>query len=334
MIVILKHGTKEEKKQQLIAWLKSQGVDVHISVGSYQTVFGLVGDTSQVDKDLVASLDIVDSVKTVTDPFKCCNRKFHPDDTIVTVGDVKVGGGNFVMIAGPCSVENEEQIVGIAKAVKASGANMLRGGAFKPRTSPYDFQGLKATGLELLKIARQETGLPIVTEVMGVNDLPLFEDVDVIQIGARNMQNFDLLREVGKLRKPILLKRGLASTIKEFLMSAEYIMAGGNEQIILCERGIRTFDDYTRNTLDLAVVPMLHELTHLPVIVDPSHATGVARLVRPMALAGVAAGCDGLIVEVHNDPMHALCDGAQSLRPEEYDSLAKAVNAIREVVTK
>jgi len=279
-------------------------------------------------------LSIVDSVKRVTEPFKCCNRKFHPDDMIVQVGDVKVGGGNFCMIAGPCSVESEEQIVAVAKAVKASGANMLRGGAFKPRTSPYDFQGLKAEGIELLKIARQETGLPIVTEIMGTNYLPLFEDVDVIQVGARNMQNFDLLRELGKLRKPILLKRGLASTLKELLMSAEYIMAGGNEQVILCERGIRTYDDYTRNTLDLAAVPMLKELTHLPVIVDPSHATGIARLVRPMALAAAACGSDGLIIEVHNDPIHALCDGAQSLRPEQYDDLAKAVRRVREAVAE
>ena len=234
------------------------------------------------------------------------------------------------MIAGPCSVESEEQIVAVAKAVKASGANMLRGGAYKPRTSPYDFQGLKGSGIELLKIARRETGLPIVTEIMSVSALPQFEDVDVIQVGARNMQNFDLLRELGKLRKPILLKRGLANTLKELLMSAEYIMAGGNEQVILCERGIRTFDDYTRNTLDLAAVPMLRELTHLPVIVDPSHATGIARLVPPMALAAAACGADGLIIEVHNDPMHALCDGAQSLRPEEYDALVKKVMRVRE----
>lgn len=334
MIVILKPGTQIEKRKQLIDWLKNQGVDVHISEGQYQTVLGMVGDTSKIDKDLVASLEMVDSVKTVTDPFKCCNRKFHPDDTIVEVGDVKIGSGNFCMIAGPCSVETEEQIVGVAKSVKASGANMLRGGAFKPRTSPYDFQGLKATGLELLKIARQETGLPIVTEIMSVKDLPLFEDVDVIQVGARNMQNFDLLRELGKIKKPILLKRGLANTIKELLMSAEYIMAGGNENIVLCERGIRTFGDYTRNTLDLAAVPVLHELTHLPVIVDPSHATGVARLVRPMALAAAACGADGLIIEVHNDPMHALCDGAQSLLPEDYDALAKDVKVIREVAIK
>ena len=334
MIVILKHNTDEEKRSQLISWLKNQGVDVHISQGEYQTVLGLIGDTAKIDKDLVASLDMVDSVKSVTDPFKCCNRKFHPDDTVVEVGGVKIGGGNFCMIAGPCSVETEDQIVAVARSVKASGAQLLRGGAFKPRTSPYDFQGLKASGLELLKIARQETGLPIVSEVMAVNDLPLFEDVDVIQIGARNMQNFDLLREVGKLRKPILLKRGLANTVKELLMSAEYIMAGGNEQVILCERGIRTFDDYTRNTLDLAVVPVLHELTHLPVIVDPSHATGVAKLVRPMALAAAACGADGLMIEVHNDPMHALCDGAQSLLPEDFDKLACEVRAVREVTAK
>ena len=245
---------------------------------------------------------------------------------------MKIGGGNFCMIAGPCSVETEEQIVAVAKAVKASGANMLRGGAFKPRTSPYDLAGIKAEGLELLKIARQETGLPV-TEIMSITDLPLFDDVDVLQVGARNMQNFDLLRELGKTNKPILLKRGLANTLKELLMSAEYIMASGNEQVILCERGIRTFDDYTRNTLDLAAVPMLHELSHLPVIVDPSHATGINRLVPPMALAATAGGADGLIIEVHNDPIHALCDGAQSLRPEQYDELAKKVAEIRKVVT-
>ena len=334
MIVVLKHGVEAAKRTQLIDWLTAQGLVIHISEGEYQTVLGLVGDTTNVDMDLIASLGIVDSVKRVSEPFKCCNRKFHPEDTVVEVGDVKIGGGNFVMIAGPCSVESEEQIVAVAQAVKASGANILRGGAFKPRTSPYDFQGLKATGIELLKTARAATGLPIVTEIMGVEHLPLFEDVDIIQVGARNMQNFDLLRELGKLRKPILLKRGLASTLKEVLMSAEYIMAGGNEQVILCERGIRTFDDYTRNTLDLAAVPMLKELTHLPVIVDPSHATGIARLVEPMALAATACGADGLIIEVHNDPMHALCAGAQSLRPEVYDDLAHKVRSIREVLAK
>ena len=334
MIVVLKHGVGQDKRDQLITWLKNQGLGVHISEGEFQTVLGLIGDTGRVDMDLIGSLGIVDSVKRVTEPFKCCNRKFHPDDMVVQVGDVKVGGGNFCMIAGPCSVESEEQIVAVAKAVKASGANMLRGGAFKPRTSPYDFQGLKAEGIELLKLARAETGLPIVTEIMGTSYLPLFEDVDVIQVGARNMQNFDLLRELGRFRKPILLKRSLASTLKELLMSAEYIMAGGNEQVILCERGIRTYDDYTRNTLDLAAVPMLKELTHLPVIVDPSHATGIARLVRPMSLAAAACGADGLIIEVHNDPMHALCDGAQSLRPEEYDEVARAVTRVREAAAK
>ncbi|MBR4474840.1 MAG: 3-deoxy-7-phosphoheptulonate synthase [Oscillospiraceae bacterium] len=332
MIVVLKHGVPEEKKAQLMSWLEGQGLRLHISNGEYQTVIGLIGDVSGVDFDLVSSLEIVDSVKRVTEPFKCCNRKFHPDDMIVEVGDVKVGGGHFVMIAGPCSVESEEQIVTVARAVKAAGAQMLRGGAFKPRTSPYDFAGLKAEGLELLRIARKETGLPIVTELMNINDLPLFEDVDVIQIGARNMQNFDLLREMGMLDKPILLKRGLANTLKELLMSAEYIMASGNERVILCERGIRTFSDYTRNTLDLSAVPMLHQMTHLPVIVDPSHATGNAKLVPPMALAATAGGADGLIIEVHNDPIHALCDGAQSLRPEDFAALAEKVRAIREVV--
>ena len=334
MIVVLKHHTEKEKRMQLVEWLQSQGLTVHISEGDYQTVLGLVGDTSRVDMALIESLNIVDSVKRITDPFKKSNRKFHPDDTIVEVGDVKVGKGNFVVIAGPCSVETEEQIVTVAKAVKASGADMLRGGAFKPRTSPYDFQGLRAEGLRLLEIAKSETGLPLVTECMGVDDLPLFENVDVIQIGARNMQNYELLKAVGKLDKPILLKRGLANTLKELLMSAEYIMAGGNEKVILCERGIRTFDDYTRNTLDLAAVSMLRELTHLPIIVDPSHATGIARLVPPMAMAATASGCDGLIIEVHNDPMHALCDGAQSLRPDEFDKLMGRVKRIRDIITE
>lgn len=332
MIVVLKHGVAEEKRDQLIAWLQNLGLRIHLSVGEYQTILGLIGDTSRVDMDLVESLEIVDAVKRVTEPFKCCNRKFHPEDMVVECQGVKIGGGNFVMIAGPCSVESEEQIVAVAKAVKAAGAQILRGGAFKPRTSPYDFPGLKATGLELLKIARQETGLPFVTEIMSVADLPLFEDVDMFQVGARNMQNFDLLRELGKMDKPVLLKRGLANTLKELLMSAEYIMASGNEQVVLCERGIRTFSDYTRNTLDISAVPMLHELTHLPVIVDPSHATGIAKLVAPCALAGAACGADGLIIEVHNDPIHALCDGAQSLRPEEYAELAGKVKKVREAV--
>lgn len=331
MIIVLKENAEQTKRDQLIDWLKQKGLDVHISIGKFQTVLGLIGDTSSIDVDLIDSLDIVDSVKKVSETFKCCNRKFHPEDTVVKVGDVKIGGGNFCMIAGPCSVESEEQIVGIAEAVKKAGANMLRGGAFKPRTSPYDFQGLKATGLELLKIAREETGLPIVTEIMSVSDLSLFEDIDVLQVGARNMQNFDLLKELGSFGKPILLKRGLANTLKELLMSAEYIMASGNEQVILCERGIRTYSDYLRNTLDLAAVPMLHELSHLPVIVDPSHATGISRIVPPMALAATACGSDGLIIEVHNDPKNALCDGAQSLTPEEYSKLAQKVMAVREV---
>lgn len=331
MIIVLKENAEITKRDQLIDWLKDKGLDVHISVGKYQTVLGLIGDTASIDVDLVGSLDIVDSVKKVSETFKCCNRKFHPEDTVVKVGDVKIGGGNFCMIAGPCSVENEDQIVGIAKAVKAAGANMLRGGAFKPRTSPYDFQGLRAPGLELLKIAREETGLPIVTEVMSVSDLHLFEDIDVLQIGARNMQNFDLLKELGSFGKPVLLKRGLANTLKELLMSAEYIMANGNEQVILCERGIRTYSDYLRNTLDLSAVPMLHELSHLPVVVDPSHATGIAKMVPPMSLAATACGSDGLIIEVHNDPKNALCDGAQSLTPDEYAKLAQKIKAIREV---
>ena len=333
MIVVLKNGVKEEKRNQLIEWLKGQGLGIHVSQGEFQTILGLIGDTTRVDMDLIASLDIVDSVKRVTEPFKCCNRKFHPADTIVDVSGVKIGSGNFCMIAGPCSVESEEQIVSIAKSVKAAGANILRGGAFKPRTSPYDFQGMQADGIELLKIARRETGLPIVTEIMGTKHLPLFEDVDLIQVGARNMQNFDLLKELGRLRKPILLKRGLASTLKELLMSAEYIMAGGNEQVVLCERGIRTFEKYTRNTLDLSAVPIIHEKTHLPIIVDPSHATGINRLVAPMAMSATACNADGLIIEVHNDPIHALCDGAQSLRPEQFDVLMGKIREIRKVVT-
>ena len=334
MITVLKPGTSPEKRQQLINWLKEQGLDVHISEGRDYTVLGLIGDTSCIDIDLIGSLDIVESVKRVTEPYKQCSRKFHPEDTVVDVGGVKIGGGNFAVIAGPCSVESEEQIISVAKAVKASGATLLRGGAFKPRTSPYDFQGLKADGIELLLEAKKETGLPIVTEIMNANHLPLFEDVDLIQVGARNMQNFELLKELGKIDRPILLKRGLANTLKELLMSAEYIMAGGNDKIILCERGIRTFETYTRNTLDISAVPMLHELTHLPVIVDPSHATGLNRLVEPMAMAAVACGADGVMIEVHNDPPHALCDGAQSLTPEQFDRVAGKIAGIREIFLK
>ena len=332
MIVVLKNGVSKARQDQLIEWFKGMNLGVHVSVGESSTVLGLIGDTAKVDLELVESLDIVDSAKRVSERFKCCNRKFHPEDTIVEVGGVKIGGGHFAMIAGPCSVESEEQIITVAKAVKASGASILRGGAFKPRTSPYDFQGLGGDGIKLLLAAKAETGLPIVTEIMSAADLPLFEDVDILQVGARNMQNFDMLKELGTINKPILLKRGLANTLQELLMSAEYIMASGNERVILCERGIRTYSDYTRNTLDLSAVPMLHELTHLPVIVDPSHATGIARLVPPMSLAAAAAGADGLIIEVHNDPIHALCDGAQSLKPEDFDALARKVLAVREAV--
>ena len=334
MITVLKPGTSPAQRDQLIVWLREQGLDVHVSEGSDYTVLGLIGDTSHVDMDLIGSLDIVESVKRVTEPYKQCSRKFHPEDTVVDVGGVKIGGGNFAVIAGPCSVESEEQIIAVAKAVKASGATLLRGGAFKPRTSPYDFQGLKADGIELLLEAKKETGLPIVTEIMNANHLPLFEDVDLIQVGARNMQNFELLKELGKTDRPILLKRGLANTLKELLMSAEYIMAGGNDRIILCERGIRTFETYTRNTLDISAVPMLHELTHLPVIVDPSHATGLNRLVEPMAMAAAACGADGIMIEVHNDPPHALCDGAQSLTPEQFDRVAGKIAGIREIFKK
>ncbi|MBP3313378.1 MAG: 3-deoxy-7-phosphoheptulonate synthase [Oscillospiraceae bacterium] len=334
MIAILKPNTSMEQQEHLIHWLKSQGLMVHISHGDKYTVLGLVGDTSHIDVELLQSLDIVDSVKRVSEPFKQCNRKFHPDDMVIQVGDAKIGGGNFAMIAGPCSVENHDQIVEVAQAVKFAGADMLRGGAFKPRTSPYDFQGLKAEGLELLLEAKKITGLPIVSEIMNVNHLDLFEHVDVIQVGARNCQNFDLLRELGRTNKAILIKRGMANTLKELLMSAEYVMAGGNENVILCERGIRTFETYTRNTLDLSSVSVLHELTHLPVVVDPSHATGVARYVRPMALAAAAAGADGLMIEVHNDPIHAKCDGAQSLKPAEFHELAQAVRRVREAIAQ
>lgn len=332
MIAILKNGTTQEQKEHLIRWLKNQDLDVHVSEGTQVTILGLVGDTSRVDMELLQSLDMVESVKRVTEPFKQANRKFHPNDTIVEAGSARIGGGYFAMIAGPCSVESEEQIVGIAKAVKESGATILRGGAFKPRTSPYAFQGMGADGLRLLEIAKQETGLPIVTEIMNINALDLFENVDVIQVGARNMQNFDLLKELGKTKKPILLKRGLANTLQELLMSAEYIMSEGNENVILCERGIRTFETYTRNTMDLSAIPVLHELSHLPVIADPSHATGKSRLVSAMSCAAVAAGADGLMIEVHNNPEKALCDGAQSLTPVQFDEVARKVRAIREAM--
>ncbi len=330
MIAVIKQGTEQKQIDNLIQWLNTQGVSTHISNGEYSTVLGLVGDTSRIDIELLENLEIVETVKRISEPFKSANRKFHPDDTVIDVNGFKIGGGHFAYIAGPCSVESEEQILEVALRVKKAGANFLRGGAFKPRTSPYDFQGLQATGLELLKLAKKETGMPIVTEIMSTRHLPLFEDVDIIQVGARNMQNFELLKELGKTNKPILLKRGLANNLKELLMSAEYIMAGGNEKIILCERGIRTFETYTRNTLDVSAVPMLHELTHLPVVVDPSHASGMARLVKPMAMSAAAAGCDGLMIEVHNNPQKALCDGAQSLTPDQFDDVTKAVERVRE----
>ncbi len=332
MIAVLKSGTTPEQTQHLIDWLKRMNLDVHVSQGKEMTILGLIGDTSRVDMELLKSLEIVETVKRVSEPFKQANRKFHPNDTIIEVGDARIGGGYFAMIAGPCSVESEEQIIEVATAVKESGANILRGGAFKPRTSPYAFQGLKGEGIRLLLKAKEATGMPIITELMNINDLDLFADVDIIQVGARNMQNFDLLKELGKTKKPILLKRGLANTFQELLMSAEYIMSEGNSQVILCERGIRTFETYTRNTLDLSAVPVLHELSHLPVVVDPSHATGKSKLVPPMAVSAAAAGADGIMIEVHNNPACALCDGAQSLTPAQFDDLSRRVRRVREAI--
>ena len=332
MIAILKPGTTPAQTQHLVSWLKNMNLDVHISQGKEVTILGLIGDTSRIDMELLKSLEMVETVKRVSEPYKQANRKFHPQDTIIEVGDARIGGGYFAMIAGPCSVESEEQIIEVAQAVKASGANLLRGGAFKPRTSPYAFQGMKGEGIQLLLKAKKATGLPIVTEIMNISTLDLFADVDVIQVGARNMQNFDLLKELGKTDKPILLKRGLANTIQELLMSAEYIMSEGNEKVILCERGIRTFETATRNTLDVSAVAVLHNLTHLPVVVDPSHATGKANLVAPMAYAATAAGADGIMIEVHNNPACALCDGAQSLTPPQFDELNRKVQQIREVL--
>jgi len=332
MVILLKQNPDQKQLDNLIHWLKGLGIETKFTVGHHSTILGLLGDTSIIDIDLVRALDIVENVMRIQEPYKNANRKFHPDDTVVDVCGRKIGGGNFQIIAGPCSVESEEQIISVAKSVKESGAGLLRGGAFKPRTSPYAFQGLRGTGIELLLEAKAETGLPIVTEIMDASHLPLFEHVDVIQVGARNMQNFELLKELGKTNKPILLKRGLASTLEELLMSAEYILAGGNKNVILCERGIRTFETYTRNTLDLSAIPLLKELTHLPVIVDPSHATGLSRLVKPLSMAAAVAGADGLIIEVHNNPSKALCDGPQSLTPAQFDDVAgdigKALNII------
>lgn len=328
MIVVVNNNAAKEQFDNLVSWIESQNVRVHISSGDYQTVLGLVGDTSRIDTELLEGLDIVCQVTRVTEPFKNANRKFHPEDTVIEAGGVKIGGGNFAIIAGPCSIESEEQIIDVAKSVKEAGANLLRGGAFKPRTSPYDFQGLREDGLRLLLQAKKETGLPIVTEIMSADHLHLFDDVDIIQVGARNMQNFELLKELGKTKKPILIKRGLANTLKELLMSAEYVMSEGNENIILCERGIRTYETATRNTFDVSAIPMLHELSHLPVIADPSHACGVSRLVKPLSLSAAAAGADGLMIEVHNNPQKALCDGAQSLTPQQFKETAQAVNKV------
>lgn len=334
MIIVVKNDGEKKRVDNLTNWIKSLGLDIHYSKGATSTILGVIGDTSKVDIDLIRSLDIVESVTRIQEPYKKANRKFHPDDTIIEVGGHKIGGNYFQIIAGPCSVESEKQIIEVAKAVKESGATLLRGGAFKPRTSPYAFQGMRGEGIELLLKAKAETGMPIVTEIMSASHLDMFRDVDVIQVGARNMQNFELLKELGRTDKPILLKRGFANTIEEWLMSAEYIMSEGNEKVILCERGIRTFEPMTRNTLDLSAIPLLKEKTHLPILVDPSHASGISRLVPPLSLAAVGAGADGLEIEVHNNPSKALCDGAQSVTPAQFDALAKKINVMLDLVGK
>ena len=325
MIVILKEHAREEDIRALCRSLEEEGLSIHNSEGAHTHILGLIGDTSRVDVDALLANAAVEDVKRVSEPYKKANRKFHPEDTVVSVAGRRIGGGHFSVIAGPCSVESEAQITGVARDVQRSGAAFLRGGAFKPRTSPYSFQGLRAEGLALLREARRATGMPIVTEIMNTEHIPLFEDVDIIQVGARNMQNFELLKELGRLKTPILLKRGLSSTIEEWLMSAEYIMSEGNENVILCERGIRTFEPSMRNTLDISAVPMLKAKTHLPVVVDPSHAAGISWMVEPLAMAAVAAGADGLMIEVHNDPAHAKSDGAQSLTPAAFDALMEKV---------
>lgn len=332
MIIILKENPDPAQLEALIAWLKDKKLQIHASTGESHTILGLIGDTASMDIDLIAALDIVQSVKRVQEPYKKANRKFRPEDTVIKVANTQVGGGNLTIMAGPCSVESEEQILAVAQAVKKSGATMLRGGAFKPRTSPYAFQGKGVEGLRLLSLAKKNTGLPIITELMEIHQLEYFGDVDIIQIGARNMQNFNLLKEVGRQKKPVLLKRGMSATIEELLMSAEYVMSEGNENVILCERGIRTFETKTRNTLDISAVPVLKKLTHLPVIIDPSHATGKADLVPPMAIAAIAAGADGVLIEVHNDPQHALCDGSQSLKPEVFDDLAPKLFKVHDLL--
>lgn len=333
MVIVMKPGTPEQEWKKIKENLEGRGYQINEIVGSGQTILGVIGDTSALDMNMLKVNECVDKVMCVQEPFKRANRSFHPEDSVIDVSGVKIGGRKLAVIAGPCSVENEKQIVGVAKSVKLAGATLLRGGAFKPRTSPYSFQGLKEEGLDLLKIARKETGLPIVTEIMSARMLERFvEDVDLIQVGARNMQNFELLKELGRTNVPVLLKRGLSATIEEWLMAAEYIMAGGNDNVILCERGIRTFETYTRNTLDLSAIPAVKKLSHLPVIVDPSHAAGLWWMVEPMAKAAVAAGADGLIIEVHNDPEHALCDGAQSLKPERFARLMGELSGIAKIV--
>ena len=334
MIITVKSNADKDQLNEFQSWLTNQGYTLHPSQGANYTLIGVIGDTSALDARLIESLEIVDKVTRIQEPFKKANRKFHPQDTIVDIGGVKIGGGHFAIMAGPCSVETPEQVIECAHAVKAAGATILRGGAFKPRTSPYSFQGMGPSGLELLEAATKETGLPIVSEVMDPSQLQYFDNVDMLQIGARNMQNFTLLKEVGKLRKPVLLKRGLSATYEEWLMAAEYIMSEGNEQIVLCERGIRTFETKTRNTLDVTAIPMMHELSHLPIIMDPSHAAGMSRMVRPLSLASTGGGADGLMIEVHNDPAKALCDGPQALRPDQFSDLTKDIFAMREIVIK
>ena len=335
MVVVMRPGTKKQDIDALVAKLKGLGLDVGVTNGVGCTILGLVGDTTAVDMDKISINPHVERVMRVQEPYKKANRKFHPEDTVVSAGKARIGGGSFSVIAGPCSVESEAQICAVAEDVKRSGAALLRGGAFKPRTSPYSFQGMGTSGLDLLMEARARTGLPIVTEIMDPRLADLFErEVDVVQVGARNMQNFELLKEVGKMSKPILLKRGLSSTYEEWIMSAEYIMSEGNENVILCERGVRTFETYTRNTLDVSAIPAVKQMSHLPVIVDPSHAAGMYWMVEPLALAAVAAGADGLIIEVHNDPAHAKCDGQQSLTPEKFDALMGKVSAMVDLVGK
>lgn len=333
MVIVFKPGAPEEVKAKVKVNLEQQGFQINEINGLNMTIFGIIGDTSTLDMNLLRVNECVDKVMRVQEPFKRANRMFHPDDSIVNVAGVPIGGRKIQVIAGPCSVESAEQVTQVAKSVKLGGASMLRGGAFKPRTSPYSFQGLKELGLDYLKAAKEETGLPIVTEIMSADKIERFvEDVDLIQVGARNMQNFELLKELGKTRTPILLKRGLSATIEEWIMSAEYIMAGGNENVILCERGIRTFETYTRNTLDLSAIPAVKKLSHLPVVVDPSHAAGMWWMVEPLAKAAVAVGADGLLIEVHNDPEHALCDGAQSLKPERFARLMGELKGIAQIV--